>query len=120
MGEDTGGGEFYDVVDHGVEVGEGGVGLIEAYEEVFDLYDVDELGDEGMDTADGGVFFEVGADAVECVEEGGADGVDHFTVDHAFGQQGVGELSHHEFDELGALVVVEEGLEEDMGEGSDE
>ena len=119
-GVDAGGGEVYDVIDHGFKVGEGVIGAIETHEEVFDLYDVDELGDEGVETADGGVFFEVGADAVEGVEEGGADGMDHFTVDHAFGQQGVGELSHHEFDEVGALVLVEEGLKEDMGKGPDE
>ena len=119
-GVDAGGGEFYDVIDHGGQIGEGGIIAIETGEEVFDLDDVNELGDEGVETADGGVLFEVGAGAIEGVEEGGADGMDHFFVDHAFGQPRVGELPHHEFDEIGPLVVFEERLKEDMGKGADE
>ena len=33
---------------------------------------------------------------------------------------GVGEFPHHELDEVGSLVMVEERLKEDMGKGPDE
>ena len=119
-GCDAGGGEIYDVIDHGFKIGEGIIITIEAGEEAFDLYDVDELGDEGVETANCIVVFEVGADAVEGVEECGTDGLNHFFVDHAFGQPWVGELPHHELDEVGSGVLVEEGLKKDMGKGADE